>query len=156
MQEDIKKLFKNVNLLYVAILGTMSVAAVLGVVFVFKLGALPVFDESEQSLIKSIVIIALLTGIPVSHIFFYKKIKHISPDLSLVKKINMYKVAFIVRVALLEAIGLIAMIGYLVSADNSFLYMFGVVFVLFIIHAPTKAKISSDLSLSEEEEELFL
>lgn len=156
MQKNIKNIFKQINFIYIAILSTKSVVAIVGVLLVYKLGALPVFDNSMQDLIKSIVVLALLIGIPVSHIFFHKRIKHINVDLPLAKKIQMYRSAFIVRIALLEAIGVIAMIGYIVSGDNSFLYMFGVVFVLFIIHAPTKVKIINELSLTEEEEADFV
>ena len=153
MEIKIKKQFRGLNLLYLAILGLMSIAVVLSVVMVYKAGAIPVFASEELGTIKAIVIIALLVGIPVSHIFYYKKIKHINPKLQLAQKISMFKTAFIVRISVLEAIGLLAIIGYFVTADKSFLYMFGVVFVLFIIHAPTKQRISNDLELSEEEDE---
>ena len=143
------------NLLYLVILGSMSVAAIFSVFMVYKAGAIPVFESNELNAIKSMVVIALLVGIPVSHIFYHKKIKHINPELPLHTKLIMFQTAFIVRVAVLEAIGLLATIGYFVTADKSFLYMFGVVFVLFIIHAPTRQRISTDLDLSEEEGELL-
>ena len=155
MQADIKKQFKTLNILYAAILVSISLAALFTVFFVFRSGHLPIFDAEHQALIKTVVIISLLVGIPVSHIFFYKKIKHINPDIQVVNKLRFYQTAFIVRVAMLEAIGLIALIGYLVTADKSFLYMFAVVFILFMIHAPTKNKLCSDLNLSEQEEELL-
>jgi hypothetical protein len=155
MQADIKKQFKTLNLIYVAILGSLSVAAIFSVVYIFKSGALPVFDAENQAVIKSIVIIAILVGIPISHIFFYKKIKHIDSSLAIIVKMKLYQTAFMIRIAMLEAIGLLAMIGYLVTADKSFLYMFGVVFVLFLIHAPTRSKLINDLNLTEEEEGEF-
>ncbi len=135
------------------ILGTMSIAAVLTVYLVSKAGAIKVFELDALDMIKSVVIMALLVGIPVSHIFYHKKIKHIDTSLSLSQKISMFRVAFIVRIVMLEGIGLLSIIGYLVTADKSFLYMFGVVFILFIIHAPTRQRISSDLELSEEDKE---
>ncbi len=156
MQPELKSQFKTLNLIYIAILISMSIAAIASVFIVFKLGQLPIFNADNQAVIKSIVVIALLAGIPVSHIFFFKKIKHIDNSISLLSKIRMYRSAFIVRIAMLEGIGILASIGYLVSADKSFLYMFGVVFILFIIHAPTKNRISNDLSLTDEEEELFI
>ncbi len=156
MQPELKNQFKTLNLIYIAILFSMSIAAIASVFIVYKIGQLPVFNADNQAIIKSIVVIALLAGIPVSHIFFFKKIKHIDKSLNLLSKIRMYRSAFIVRIAMLEGIGIIASIGYLVSADKSFLYMFGVVFILFIIHAPTKNRISNDLNLTDAEEEIFI
>lgn len=155
MQVEIKKQFKTLNLIYGVILGSMSIAAIFSVVYIFKQGFLPVFDAQSQAAIKSVVIIALLVGIPVSHVFFYKKVKHINTSLLVVAKMRLYRVAFMIRVAMLEGIGLLAIIGYLVSADKSFLYMFSVVFILFLVHAPTRNKLISDLSLTETEEEEF-
>jgi hypothetical protein len=155
MQDDIKRQFKILNLIYATILGTLSLAAIFSVVFIFKAGVLPVFDADNQAAIKTIIIISLLLGIPVSHVFFYKKIKHIKPSLSIVAKMKMYRLAFMVRIAMLEAIGLLVLIGYLVTADKSFLYMFGVVFILFLVHAPTRNKLINDLNLVETEEEEF-
>ncbi len=156
IKPEVNRKFKTLNLIYVAILASLSIAAIFSVIMVFKSGAMPVFGTGDNDLIKSIVIIALLVGIPVSHIFFYKKVKHIDKSLPVLQKMAMYQTAFIVRVSMLEGIGLLALIGYLISADKSFLYMFGVIFILFIIHAPTRNKLSSDLDLTEEEEEEIL
>jgi len=156
MQPELKNQYKTLNFIYIAILISMSVAAIISVIVVSKMGLLPVFNQENLAVIKSVVIIALLAGIPISHIFFFKKIKHIDKTINLLDKIKAYQSAFIARIAMLEGIGILAAIGYLVSADNSFLYMFGVVFILFIIHAPTKNRISNDLNLTEEEEELFI
>lgn len=156
MELTIKKQFKTLNIIYLAILISMSVIAIFSVIYTFKSGALPVFGEKDQSYLKSIVIIALLIGIPVSHIFYHKKIKHIDASLPLNKKITMFRPAFIVRIVMLEAIGLLAIIGYLTTADKSFLYMFGVVFVLYIIHAPTKQRLINDLEMTQEEEDELL
>ncbi len=156
MKLEVKKQLKQLNMLYILILGILSIGALFVVIMVFKTGNIPIFDAEDVSLIKAIVIIALLVGIPVSHIFFLKKLKHISPKLSVVNKIQYYKTAFIVRISVLEAIGVLGLIGYWVSADKSFLYMFGVVFILFLVHAPTKNKLLNDLKLSEAEEEEIL
>ena len=155
MNTNIKKQFKRLNTIYIIILGSLSIAALLSVYMVFKMGILPVFDAPTLNLLKTVVILALLIGIPVGHIFYFKKIKHINKTLDLSKKLNMFQFAFIVRIALLEGIGLLIMMAYLVAADKSFLYMFAVVFVLFIIHAPTKNRIISDMELTDEETELL-
>ncbi len=155
MTNKIKKQFRNLNIIYLVILGTLSIAALTSVIIVYNVGAIAVFDHQSINIVKSVVIIALLVGIPVSHVFFHKKIKHIDRSLGLSTKITFFQTAFIVRIAMLEGIGLLGIIGYFTTADKSFLYMFGVVFILFIIHAPTKQRISSDLELSEEEGELL-
>ncbi len=156
MKMEIKKQLKTLNLLYILILGVLSVGALFVVIMVYKAGEIAIFNEEDVSLIKTIVIIALLVGIPVSHIFFFKKIKHINPNLSVIKKIELYKTAFLVRITVLESIGVLGLIGYWVSADKSFLYMFGVVFILFLVHAPTKSKLINDLNFTEEEENEIL
>ncbi|SMO71317.1 hypothetical protein SAMN06265379_105212 [Saccharicrinis carchari] len=155
MNLNIKKQFRRLHSIYIVILGSMSLAALISVIIVFKMGAFAIFDLQTLNVLKAVVIMALLVGIPVSHIFYFKKIKHINRSLTLSKKIAMFQLAFVVRIALLEGIGLLAMMAYLVAADKSFLYMFAVVFVLFIIHAPTKQRIISDLELDDEESELL-
>ncbi len=155
MNSNIKKQFKRLHTIYIIILGSLSIAALLSVYMVFKMGILPVFDAETLNLLKTVVILALLIGIPVGHIFYFKKIKHIDKALELGKKLTMFQFAFIVRIALLEGIGLLIMMAYLVAADKSFLYMFAVVFVLFIIHAPTKHRIANDMDLTDEETELL-
>ncbi len=155
MDTNIKKQFRGLHFIYMVILGSMSIATILTVYIVFKVGAIAVFEMDSVNVIKSIVIMALLVGIPVSHIFYHKKTKHIDSTLRLSSKIAMFRTAFVVRIAMLEGIGLLTIIGYLVTADKSFLYMFVVVFVLFLIHAPTKQRICNDLELSEEDEDLL-
>ncbi len=155
METEIKKKLKLLNVIYLVIMGTMSIAALASVYLVYKIGALSVFDDQTINMLKSLVIIALLAGIPVSHIFYHKKIKHIDAELPLLKKLNMFQIAFVVRIAMLEGIGLLTAICYLIAADNSFLYMFGVVFILFIIHAPTRQRISTDLNLIEDDDDLL-
>ena len=151
MNLNIKKQFRGLNIIYIAVLGSLSLATLLSIYMVFKMGPISIFDDEGLHFLKGLVIMALLVGIPVGHIFYFNKIKHINKDLQLGKKLAMFQLAFIVRIVLLEGIGLLAMIAYLVTADKAFLYMFAVVFILFIIHAPTKQRIISDMQLRDDE-----
>ncbi len=152
---EIKSQRRVLTIIYIAILIGLTFVALFGMFYVKSHGAVNVFEEQSNYMIKSIVVLALLVGIPVSHLFYNKKIKHINEEWPLKNKLNHFKTAFIVRIVMLEAIAVLSVVAYLLNADKSFLYMFGVIFVLFIIHAPTKNRIVTDLQLTEEEQELL-
>ncbi len=152
---DTKAQKKSLNLIYIAIMIGLTFIALFGMFYVKSHGAVNAFSEESNYAIKSIVVLALLVGIPVSHLFYHKKIKHINEEWPLINKLRHFRTAFIVRIVMLEAIAVLSIVAYLLNADSSFLYMFGVVFVLFIIHAPTKNRITTDLQLTEEEQQLL-
>lgn len=147
-----KKQRTKLNLIYIAIMSGLTIMAIFAMYFVRANGPVQVFSPDSNYTIKTLVIMALLIGVPVSHLFYHKKIKHISSEWELTRRIKHFRIAFIVRIAVLESLGLLFIIAYLLNADKSFMYMFGVIFVLFIIHAPTKNRIATDLELDEEEQ----
>ncbi|WP_075601938.1 hypothetical protein [Saccharicrinis aurantiacus] len=147
-----KKQRTTLNLIYIAIMSALTLMAIFAMYFVRANGAVEAFSPDSNYTIKTMVIMALLIGIPVSHLFYHKKIKHISQEWELSRRLTHFRTAFIVRIAVLEGVGLLSIIAYLLNADKSFMYMFGVIFVLFIIHAPTRNRIATDLELNEEEQ----
>ncbi|HWP82523.1 MAG TPA: hypothetical protein VNN76_07700 [Bacteroidota bacterium] len=67
------------------------------------------------------------------------------------RRMELYRTAFILKVAMLEGAGLLALVGYLLSQNLLFLAMFLLIVLVFLMNRPTTQSASDALGLSESQ-----
>jgi DMSO reductase anchor subunit len=88
--------------------------------------------------------------------FLFKKIKdQITKSAVLLAKITNLQTAYIVRFALIEAPVLFALIAFMLSGNIIHLLIAGLLIVYFFSLKPTSDKITTELNLTPEEEQVF-
>ena len=108
-------------------------------------------DSVHLQYLKTLVILMALVGIPAAHLFHRKKTAHINPSLDPVKKMISFKASYFIKLATFEGLGLISLLSYLLSNDNTFLIVFGLFMVVLIINYPSASKVAEDLQTTPEE-----
>ncbi len=115
------------------------------------IGPILKWDLKDVVSLKTIVVILSLAGIPAAYIYHNKRIMQLDDSLASKQKLKQYRNSFFVKIATFEALAIIALIGYMISADYSFLLIFALLFVAFLLNIPTKHKIISELNFNYEE-----
>lgn len=113
------------------------------------------WTASEVETFKTIIILLALAGIPAAFILHSKKVKRISSTLPFHDQIRRYKAGFFIKIITIEALAVLTLIGYLVTFQNTFLYMFALLFVAYLLTIPIASKILEELEppqIDEQEE----
>lgn len=103
---------------------------------------------------KSVIVILSLMGIPAGYAFHKKWISHLSSGLSVSEKLRQYRISFFIKIVTLEALAIIALTGYLFSADVVFLLIFGLLFLAFVLNTPNRSRVMNDLEANQESDQL--
>jgi len=109
------------------------------------------WNLTQRENLKSVILILSLGGIPASYFFHSKKIKHLNPDLPLQLKINQYKTSFLIKIITLEALSVLGILSYMLTADNTFLYIFALLFLAYLINRPTQNGIIEEIESNNPE-----
>lgn len=107
---------------------------------------------SQRENLKSVILILSLGGIPASYFFHSQKVKHIISDLPMQTKINQFKISFLIKIITLEALAVLGILSFMITADNTFLYIFSLLFVAYLINRPTKNSIIEEIEANTPEE----
>ncbi|HMN91380.1 MAG TPA: hypothetical protein PKD70_11875 [Saprospiraceae bacterium] len=107
--------------------------------------------QTEVYIIGSIMIMCVLASSQI----FGMRVRHLQTRSELSEKLNGYRTIFIVRLALLEAPSLLAMVFYMISNNLLLLLFSGMIILLQLILRPTKYRIKQDLALSPAEQALL-
>jgi hypothetical protein len=150
---ETEKTIRQIIIIYWAIWGTMMV--MFAVAIVAAKITVPIIDwtASQRETLKSVIIILSLGGIPASYFFHNQKIKHIPTDKPLGEKIRQFKTSFFIKIATLESLAILGLLGYMLSLDTAFLYIFGLLFLAYIINRPTKRNIFAEFESEENEKD---
>ncbi len=143
------RIIKQIRLLYWAIFGSL-LAMLLTILFiVHTFGPITDWALSQREMLKSVILILSLTGIPASYFFHTKKVNHIPRELDLSDKLKQFRTSFFIKIATLEALGFLAILSYLVTADQTFIYIFALLFIAYFINVPSKRSIFNELEPDE-------
>lgn len=113
------------------------------------------WTPSEIETFKTIIILLALAGIPAAFILHSKRVKRISSTLPFHDQVRQYKAGFFIKIITIEALAVLTLIGYMVTFQNTFLYMFALLFVAYLLTIPIASKISEELEppqIDEQEE----
>ena len=92
-----------------------------------------------------------ILGVALSISLFKTLLNRIYPEYNLETKLIKYRSCLIIKFGLLEATCLFPTIGYLLTGTFIYLVSGAALFVLFLLHRPTKSKLIEDLALSPEQ-----
>lgn len=146
------KSIKQVKIIFWALLIIMLIMAAMALYITRQMGPIMDWSLSQKENLKSIILILALGGIPASYIFHSKKVKHINPELPMAQKVNQFKISYLIKIITLEALSVLGIISYMITADNTFLYIFALLLVAYIINRPTKHGITEEIEPFTPEE----
>lgn len=145
------KTIRHIILIFWLLLGAMTAMLVIALVVIHNIGPIIEWTVSQKENLKSVILILALGGIPASYMFHSKKVKHIDPDLPLNLKVSQYRTSFFIKLVTLEALSVLGLIGYMFTADSTFLYVFSLLFLAYLINRPTKNNILNEIEPEETE-----
>ncbi len=146
-----KTVYKQIQLLYLAILIGLLFIGVAAYYFVSANGNMMLIDASMERTVYSILIIMVFVGIPVSYIFHKKSSTHIDPELSLSDKLIKYRKSLFVKLITIEGLSMFSLIGYIVAGTKTYLYIYLILLIVYVISYPWKTIIRQELQLSDQE-----
>lgn len=145
--------FKSIKIVHIAL--------VIGVVFfalvsVFlQMNGFNTADQEFINIFLLVVSIFTLFGVIASNLIFKKKIRTIKEKSSLKVKMDEYRAALLIKLALIEAPAFFTVIAYLVTGDYIFLGIVLLLIIVFLIYTPNRVKFINDLGLTKAESELI-
>lgn len=141
---------RQIKFIYRIIFIALVIMCLISLFLVTRLGVVWDVSYLDIEIFKTVIVILALLGIPAVYKFHKNWITHLSANLLLEEKLKKYRNSFFIMITTLEALSIIALTGYLFSADAVFLLIFGLFFVAFIINAPSESHIMRDLELNKE------
>lgn len=140
------KSVQSLKLIYWVIFATMVAFTIVAVVLAPRFAGVAALEPPLIETLKSVIIILALAGIPSGFIFHTRKVRHIPTDLDWGGKMKLYRNSFIFKIALLESLAILSLIGFLLSVNMSFLYITLLLLVAYLLNIPTRDKIALELN----------
>jgi len=122
----------------------------LGVCLFIQSGNQPV-EQTGQSPLFFIAIGFAVIGIMGSRALYSSRIAKIQEMDNVKQKLENFRTAFIIRLALIEGPTLLCIVGLLVEEQQIFLYVAIVLILAQALNYPTKSKVANDIQISEAE-----
>lgn len=146
---------------YFKSLKVVHLALVVGVVFFALTSILLQFagfgtlgPDVDKILVLVVPIIALI-GSYTSNFIFRKKLSEIKKKSSLKEKMEEYRSAFIIRLALIEAPSFLTVVAYLLTGNYLFLGIVVALLIVFFIYSPNQSKFIAELELTKSESDMI-
>jgi len=153
MEEKKEKTYSQIITTFWGLLGLMIIMFGIALWVVQDAGPVLEWDMAQRANLKSVILVLALAGIPAAHFFHSRKTRLIDPDISFHEKLIQYKNSFFVKIVTMEALAVLGLLGYLASADTTFLYVFALLLLAFLINMPGRNSIIRDLKPEEETHE---
>jgi hypothetical protein len=142
--------FKTITVLFMAFLiGQVMFAAI--AYFLVSAGSIGDALPQLVDIFTILVPVLIVGGWLVGKFMYDKKMQAAQVSMAATEKLEIYRAAFIMRCALLEAPVLFAIIAYLLAGKDLLLLFAVGGIVLFSLQRPTKVKVARELQLSEAE-----
>lgn len=142
---------KAIRILYLAMLAGLVLFAIIVTVMV-ETDMLSNGIHSMTPILQVAVILLAVVTIPASFILFRKRLSDIDPEEELGKKLEKYRAALILRMALCNVPAFFAIIAYFITNNRSFLWMIILLISNFLLIYPAKDKIINQLQLNSAEQ----
>ncbi|HRQ29753.1 MAG TPA: hypothetical protein PLU49_06730 [Saprospiraceae bacterium] len=149
LKQTVGQYFRALTTMYLALLAGQIV---LFVIFLY----LNLTDHSRQpdpigGILKYLVAILVINGFVVGQLIYKKRLIKLKSLDDLAAKLEGYRGAMIMRLALLEGPSLLTLVLYFLTADLFFIMMAGFIIFIFLFFIPSRDKISRELELSSAE-----
>ncbi|MGQ1946236.1 hypothetical protein ACT3CD_03940 [Geofilum sp. OHC36d9] len=146
------KIFKQIQLFFWLVFAALISFSV--VTFAVAPMVSQFFNWTAQEVInfKSIIILLSLAGIPAAFVLHSKRVKRISASLPLHDRLRQYRAGFYIKIITFEALAVLSLLGYLVTFQQTFLIMSGLLGIAFLINIPVKGRILEELEPEASDE----
>jgi len=145
-----EKKFRQIITIFWLLFGALIIMFGLALWVVENNGPIIEWNLTQKENVKSVILILALAGIPASHFFHSKKTRLIDPEIPFHEKLTRYKNSFFIKIVTIKALAVLGLLGYMASADTTFLYVFALLFVAFLINRPGKNSITRELIPEKE------
>jgi hypothetical protein len=146
------KSITQIKIIFWSLFSIMIIMLIIAYFTIKATGPLLDWSLSQRENLKSIILILSLGGIPASYFFHSKKVKHILSEWPMQTKINQFKISFLIKIVTIEALAVLGILSFMITADNTFLYIFSLLFVAYLINRPTKNSIIEEIEANTPEE----
>lgn len=143
-------IFKSMNLLHIAILAGSLLYFIVAFYLNKTEGGLIKLDRNLNQIFWSVSVILLLGMIPAAYYIFKKKIEKIRNEKNLNEKMNHYREAFIIKLAIIDTACFFNITFFLLSNVNYILYQIAILLLVLAINFPNKTAITDELELNIE------
>jgi hypothetical protein len=148
-----KNYSSSLRLIYLALgAGQAAFALIAYLLRTFKPQRFDAGPDMTLALYIALSIVSIL-GVSMSFILFSMKLGSASQKETLTEKLEEYRLACLLRWALLEFPAFLAVVAFLLTGANCFLFGFGMVFLLFMYARTSGDRIQKDLNLGFDEAE---
>jgi hypothetical protein len=145
--------FKSIKIVHIALVVGVVFFALTSVFLQIK-GFGTVGHEIDKVLLIVVPIFTLI-GIFASNFVFKKKLNEIRKKSNLKEKMEEYRSALIIKLALIEAPSFFAVISFLLTGNYIYLGLAVILIIVFIIYTPNKTKFINELELTKKESDLI-
>jgi hypothetical protein len=147
-----KEALRSISVFFYAMAGGMLMFAI--IVFSLNLLEKPSLeDESMTNIFLIVVLFVAMISLTVAVRMYPERIAAAhATGLSLMDKLNIYRGALMLYLALCEGAGLFAIIVYFLTGNKLLLAVVTIVLVAMLLKRPEKSKIFNELQLSSEEQ----
>jgi hypothetical protein len=143
--------FKTLKIMHFAMLVGQVLFLFISIFLINVNGPFVVNDKELSGIFKFVVPFFAIAGLITSNFIYKSRLASIKIQSFLVKKINDYRAALILRYALLEGPSLLAIIVYLIFGDILFLSTAVLIMLYFLVIRPTTEKALEHLELNSED-----
>ncbi len=151
---DIRTQFRVLNILFFALaLGQLIFFAVVYYLPQISGSLMPTSPELHkyfQYLVPMFVAMGVVGGSFV-HMFYINKSNSAATQTSLAEKVATYRLANIIRWALLEGGAILCVVALLLTQNKLYAYMFVVAYLVFLSNRPSAGKFARHFNLSDSE-----
>lgn len=144
------KRVKAIQIIYFGLIA--GVALFYGIAFLLVSSSTfqPTITTTNQVIYKMILIFGILAGIPLIVSVTQKAIGKIDSLLDLPTKLTLYQTQFLIRMVVLDGLGLLSVVFYINSGDYSVALIGVAVFIVMLLSYPSAKRIANDLNIEEE------
>ena len=145
--------FKSIKIVHIALVVGVVFFALISVFLQIK-GFGTVGHEIDKVLLIVVPIFALI-GIFASNFVFKKKLNEIRKKSNLKEKMEEYRSALIIKLALIEGPSFFAVVSFLLTGNYIYLGLTVILIIVFLIYTPNKTKFINELELTKKESDLI-
>ena len=150
-QQTSEAYFKSLSLIFYALIAMQLITAAVLLVLK-KTQEFPSRFEEKGDLMIYLLIAVVMVGFVAAYLFYTSRCRALSELKDLKSKMTGYRVTLIIRLAILEALSLMALVLFIITGDLVHIAVAGFVIIYSLKLRPVKSTIARDLNLSSTEQ----
>lgn len=144
-----KNQIKQMQVIYWSVFTLLLLVGVVSMLFAPKITPLIDWSVGEIEQFKTIVVLFTMLGVPGAFYLHNYQIKKIDKDAQFHTKVGIYKMGVFIKIIVIEVIGILSSVGFLITTETYFLYLYVIAFILYLYIMPISSKIHEALVVPE-------